>query len=370
MALSTENKLYISVGVLVVLGGALFLQNKKEKAEEATYTLSGQAAQLPKVELTDDDLKNITKITITKPATGDAGAPVDVELTKTGEDWKLTKPVDAAANQANVKSLLDNLKTLKVTERIDSGTASYAKFGVSDDKGLHAVFSKANGVALDAYFGDSGGRGQMTRIAGKDGVFAIKGYSSYLYARDVKGWRDMTIFKFEDTQVSNVTIDNANGSFVFALNGDKWTAKHKGPKDSSAEDLKNFDDSKLKDMLRAYKSLNADNFADKSKTPADVGLDKPTSTVVITLKDGAKREIRVGSTAEGTSRWVKATGSDEIWSISSWAADWANADEKKFQKSDEKKPGSSDADHPNARHIMGGAPPGMPPGMGAPPGAP
>ncbi|HWZ92816.1 MAG TPA: DUF4340 domain-containing protein [Polyangiaceae bacterium] len=370
MALSTENKLYISLGVLAVLGGALFLQNKKDKAEAQSYTLSGQAAALPKIELSDDDLKKIDKITVSKPA-GDAGAPVDVELTKTGEDWKLTKPVEASANQPNVKSLLDNLKTLKVTELIDGTKTSYGKFGLSDDKALHAVFSKGNGVALDLYFGESGGRGQMTRIAGKDGVYAVKGYSSYLYARDVKGWRDLTIFKFEDTQVSNVTIDNANGSFVFALEGDKWTSKFKKGKDA-AEPIKNFEDSKLKDMLRAYKSLNADNFADKGKTPADVGLDKPTATVVFTLKDGAKREVQVGSTAEGTSRWIKATGSDEIWSISSWAVDWATADEKKFQKSEEKKPGSTDADHPNAHRFSSGGPGGMgaPPGMGGPPGAP
>src|SRR5450755_4561116 len=268
MALSTENKLYISLGVLAVLGGALFLQNKKEAQEAQSYTLSGQAAALPKIELGDDDLKKVDKITLSKPA-GDAGAPVDVELTKTGEDWKLTKPVDAAANQANVKSLLDNLKSLKVSELIDSSKTSYSKFELSDDKALHAVFSKGNGVALDVYFGESGGRGQMTRIAGKDGVYAVKGYSSYLYARDVKGWRDMTIFKFEDTQVSNVTIDNEHGNFVFSLEGDKWTSKFKKGKDS-AEPIKDFDESKLKDMLRAYKALNGDNFADKSKTPADV----------------------------------------------------------------------------------------------------
>jgi hypothetical protein len=370
MALSTENKLYISLGVLAVLGGALFLQNKKDKAEAQSYTLSGQAATLPKIELSDDDLKQVDKITISKPATGDAGAPVDVELTKSGEDWKLSKPVAASANQPNVKSLLDNLKTLKVTELIDASKTSYSKFGLGDDKALHAVFSKGNGVALDVYFGDSGGRGQMTRIAGKDGVYAVKGYSSYLYARDVKGWRDLTIFKFEDTQVSNVTIDNANGSFVFALEGDKWTSKFKKGKDGAADPIKNFEESKLKDMLRAYKALNADNFADKSKTPADVGLDKPTATVVFTLKDGAKREVTVGSTAEGTSRWIKATGSDEIWSISSWAAEWATADEKKFQKSDEKKPGSSDADHPNAHHFSSGGPPGMGGPPGGPPGEP
>ena len=106
MALSTENKLYISLGVLAVLGGALFLQNKKDKAEADAYTQTGQAAQLPKIELSEDDVKKVDKITITKPA-GDAGAAVEIELTKTGEDWKLTKPVAAAANQPNVKSLLD-----------------------------------------------------------------------------------------------------------------------------------------------------------------------------------------------------------------------------------------------------------------------
>src|SRR6478735_7873646 len=149
MALSTENKLYISLGVLAVLGGAFFLQSKKEKEEAASYTLSGQAAALPKLELSDDDLKKIDKITLSKPATGDAGAPIDIELTKTGEEWKISKPIEANANQANVKSLLDNLKSLKATELIDGTKASYAKFGVSDDKALHAVFSKGNGVALD-----------------------------------------------------------------------------------------------------------------------------------------------------------------------------------------------------------------------------
>src|SRR3982750_2791888 len=115
MALSTENKLYISLAVLAVLGGALFLQNKKEAAEAASYTLSGQAAALPKIELSDDDLKKIDKITIAKPG-GDAGIALDIELAKSGEDWKIVKPIQAEANQANVKSLLENLKSLKTSE--------------------------------------------------------------------------------------------------------------------------------------------------------------------------------------------------------------------------------------------------------------
>jgi hypothetical protein len=220
---------------------------------------------------------------------------------------------------------------------IDSGKGSYDKFKLSDTQGLHALFKKGDKVVLDARFGENGGRGQMTRVAGKDGVYAVKGYSSYLYERDLKGWRDTTIFKFEDSDATNVTIDNEHGKFEFVKDGDKWKGKFKG------KDIERYDDTKVGDLLRAYKSLNADGFADKSKTPADLGLEKPSATLVITLKDGAKREVKVGSTAEGTSRWVQASGLPEIVSISSWAAEWATAEPKKFQKPEEAKDGGAPA---------------------------
>jgi hypothetical protein len=360
MAMNTETKLYVALGVLGVMGGGLYLQNKKEAETAAKYSLGGQAAAMPKIDIKEDDIKAIDKIVLNK-AGEDGGAPVDIELTKSGEDWKLTKPVDAKANQANVKSLLDNLKTLKVTETIDATSSAYAKYGVSDDKGLHAVFSKGGAVVLDARFGENGGRGQMTRIVGKDGVYAVKGYSSYLYARDAKGWRDLSLFKFEEADVTAATIENEHGNFSFTKDGENWKGKFAKGK-GTPEPIKEFDDSKVKDFVRAYKTLNADGFAEKGKTAADVGLDKPLATIQLTLKDGAKRDVAVGATAEGSSRWVKVTGSDDIWSISSWAADWATAEEKKFQK--EKDKDKKDKD----KTAAGGMPPGMPPGMQMPPG--
>ncbi len=358
MAMTTETKLYVALGVLGVLGGGLYLQNKKEAADAAKYSLSGQAAALPKIEIKDEDVKAIDKIVLNK-AGEDGGAPVEIELTKSGEEWKLKKPVDAKANQANVTSLLDNLKALKVTEQIDAAATSYGKYSVSDDKGLHAVFSKGDKVVLDARFGENGGRGQMTRIAGKDGVYAVKGYSSYLYGRDAKGWRDLTLFKFEEGDVTAATIDNEHGSFSFTKDGEAWKGKF-GKAKTGGEAIKDFDDAKVKDFVRAYKTLNADGFADKGKTPADVGLDKPLASIVLTLKDGAKREVAVGANAEASSRWVKVSGSDEIWSISSWAADWATAEPKKFQKDakDDKDKKLADPTSMGADALPGGDPHG------------
>jgi len=371
MAVETQTKLFVAVGALAVLGGALYFQNKKQTEEASTYTVEKRSAALPKVEISEEQTKTIDKITLQKPA-GDAGKAVDVTLEKKGETWAITQPAAAEANQTNVTSLLGNLKTLKVTEEIDPGTGQYEKYGVTDGKATHAAFYKGAEKVGEFWFGENGSRGQMTRIAGKDGVYAIKGYSSFLYDREMKDWRDRTVFKFEEDKVKAVDITNEHGVFAFAKDKDKWTAKFKKAKDPAGGELKRFDEQKVKDAIRAFKGLNADNFAE-GKKESDVGLEKPAATITFTLEDGAKKTLHVGSSAEGSSRWAKSEGASEIISIGSWAADWAMGNADKFQKPDDKKDGGAKdgaASMPGMPPGMPGMPPGMqmPPGMGDPHG--
>jgi hypothetical protein len=352
MALSTDRKLYVSVGVLAVLGGALYLQKQSAKKEEAAYTLSGRMQDLPKLKITEEDTKKVDRIVISK-SESDAGAASEVVLDKKDDKWFVSKPISAPAQEANVKSVLDNLKLLEITERIAAGKEQYAQFGVSDDKATHVTIYKGADKLLDAYLGDGGSRGQMGRLAGKDGVYAVKGYSNYLYARELKGWRDLSLLSFDDSKTKSVEIDNEHGSFVFtklAAAGDKkedasdagakpevkWDGKFKPAKGGAPRAITRFDETKVNDLLRTYKSLNADNFA-QGKTDADVGLDKPMAKLTVTLEDGGKRVIMLGSTAEGTSRWAKKDGDPQIYSVSSFAAEWITSDDKKFQKPEEKK---------------------------------
>ena len=361
MALTTEKKLYIAVGVLAVMGGALYLQNKKTTEEAAAYTREGQAADLPTIGTTEEEAKKVDKIVINKPAEGDGGKPLEVVLVKKGEDdWELEKPIKYKANNSNVKSLIGNISKLKATEVIDSSPESYDKHGVSDAKALRAQFFQGDKALLDLYFGEGGGRGQMTRVAGKDGVFGVKGYSSFMYSRDLKGWRDLTIFKFEDKDVVEVEIKNDNGQFRFTKDGDKWAGKLKPPKSPVAKAIDKFKESKVGDLLRAYKTLNAAGFGD-DQTLETAGLTEPDAVITIKLKeDKATYSLSIGEAAEGTNRWVKKNGSDQIFSVSSWAADWATGDSEKFQESDKK----------DAKPAPGGPPGGfqMPHGMPGGPG--
>lgn len=357
--MDSTKKLLIAVAVLVALVGAVYLQRQDEHKEEAAHSLAARVAELPKIEISEELTKEIDTIEIVQPPKADEkespegeeaeddgeppseadSQPTKVVLVKKGEeDWELKEPVSYKANASNVTSLLNNLKQIKVTEQIAQAADSYEKWGVSDDKGLRAVFKKGEEVVLDAFFGDSGSRGQMTRLSDKEGVYAVKGYSKYLYARDAAGWRDKTIFKFEDKDVVKVTVENENGTFVFEKNGETWSGKHSAPKATAPKDIPDFKPSKVDDMLRAYKSLSASDFGD-DKTAADVGLAEPKATVTVELKDGTgKYVLTVGDTAEGTNRWVKASGKDAIFSISSWSADWATADPSKFQDKKKEEP--------------------------------
>jgi hypothetical protein len=338
----TDKKLIIAIVVLAVLGGGVFYQRQKQSADLAAHSFETVSATLPKIAITEDDLKKIDKVEIAKPSESEGGKTEDIVLVKKGdEDWDLDKPVVAKAAASNVKSMIDNLKRLEVKELIDSSKDSYAKYKLSDDKALHTVFYKGKDVAFDAYFGEDGSRGQMTRLLGKDAVYAVKGYSSYLFNRDSKAWREKSIFKFEDKDVAKITLENENGTFTFEKNGDDWKAQHAKPKTKAFKDIDRFDKSKVQSLVSAYKSLSATEFGDDKK-PEDVGLSPPIATLTFDMKEGTAKYVVNFGNVESSNRWAKRNGSDEIFNVSSWAGDWATANVDKFQKTEEKKDDKKD----------------------------
>jgi hypothetical protein len=333
-----QKKLYVGAGVLLVLIGLLLLQRRSESHDTQNHSLAGQAASLPKLGLTEEVVKGIDRVVLVKPPVADGGASTEVELVKTGEEtWDMKQPVPAKANASNVKSLLDNLSKLTLAEVISATKDEYTRWGVSDQKGLHASFYKGADSVFDVYFGENGSRGQMMRLAKQDGVFALKGFSKWLYERDASGWRDKTMFKFEDKDVVKVGIENSNGVFSFDKSGESWTGKH-GPKANAQKPIDKFQASKVDDLLRAYKTLSAMDFGDH-KQPAEVGLATPQATVTIELRGGTGLHVlKLGNVAEGSNRWAMTNGSDQIYTISSWSADWATANVAKFQAADKPAP--------------------------------
>lgn len=344
--MNRSTQIWVGVVVLAGLAGAVYYKSEQDKK---IGTASTTSADLPEMKVDSDGVDKISITNTDKP---------EIVLEKKGDKWEMTKPVQAPANQANVKSVLDNLKDLKAKEVIfEKPTDDMKKENnFEPSKGVAIKVWKGGDKKADYVFGKSGSRGQLAMVEGKPSIYAVNGYSSYLYAREPKGFRETEIFKFEDANVVNWSIEKKDGTLSFTKNGDKWAGTYKD------KAIERFDEEKVKDALRALKSLNADDFGD-GKSVADTGLDKPESTVTINLKDNAGKYIlRVGKTATGTSRFAMKSDNDTIYVIPQWTADWTVAEPSKFQK-------PVDAGAPAASGKPGMPPgmPGMPPGMGADP---
>lgn len=344
--MKTENRIYVALGVLALAGGGFYLSKQQDQKAQAQHAVNA-TADLPAISLKQEEIDKLTKLEIKN------ADKTSVTLEKKGDAWEVTAPVAAKANEANVKLLLDNLKELKAKESVDRGESLYGQYELNDEKGVHFTAYKGADKALDLYFGKSGSRGQMARAAGKPGVFIAGNYSSYLYTREVKNWRETSILKFEDANAIQVSVTNKNGLFSFSKNGEAWSGSFTKRLASGAlapsADAKweGFEEGKVKDLLRAYKALNAEDFA---AAGADTGLadaEKEGGIVKIKLKDGAgDLTVNVGKTAEGSSRYAEKAGGDgTIYTLSSWAAEWATADKAKFEKSAETKPASDPHAH-------------------------
>lgn len=383
MAKGSDKKLYIALGVLAALGGALYFQQQQKEKAVAEHSYEAINQDLPKLEFAEENVGKIDKIVIDKPATDGSKKPEGeqpaekIVLSKDGETWKMKEPALYRANQKNVESLLENLPKLQVKERIAKGTNSYESYDLTDEKALHVTLFAGDDKTGELWIGKGGGRGQMVRVAGHDGVYTLDGYSAFLYSRDSASWRDKSIMELDPEEVATVRIDNEEGSFVFEREQEKkkaddveegaeessWTGQFKAEKSPVAKSIEDFAPSKVDDLLRAYKKLNASNFGDEM-SPEQAGLAEPLATLTFVTKGGQEKSLVFGSDAEGGARWVKLPEEPQIYSVGSWAAGWAMAGPDKFQK----KEGEEEAPSAPPGMGMGGPPGGMPPGMGGPPG--
>lgn len=310
-----NTQIWIGVVVLAALGGAVYFKAKEDQKIGTSQTTSADLpdlatpADVDKLEITNADKETVV-------------------LEKRNNVWELTKPLAAPANQGTAKAILDNLKDLKSKEVISASPSEDQKkeFNFEPKKDVHLIVYKGSDKKLDIHFGKSGARGQLAMVEGKPAIYTVAGYSSYLYQRETKGWREAEMLKFDDANANQLTIEKGKDVLSFTKEGEKWAGSFKG------KPLERFDEEKPKEAVKALHQVNAEDFAD-GKSPSDTGLDAPEATMSVQLKDGAgKYVLKIGKVANGTSRYVQKDGDPQVYILPKYTTDWALEGESKFQK--------------------------------------
>lgn len=360
--MSRDRLIIIGVVVLAVLGYFVYRQADKDKKLGTTGPVAASSADFPVISSPED----IDKVEIQD------GKKDKIVLEKKDDKWVVTAPVSAPANQQSVKEIVTNLGTLKIKEQVVMTLDEEVKKSkhLDADQALHVVSYKGSEKKTDISTGTTGALGLLTMVAGKnDVVYATSGFSSYLYTKEAKDWRDKEVLKFDEAGVVGITVENkgsgdagAPASFSFTKGEKEWGASFNG------KPIARFDEQRAKDLLKELHAVNAEDFGD-GKAPTETGLDAPLATITITFKDNApKIVVKIGKTAaNGTSHYAIKDGNPTVFVVGKPTADWALADVTKFQKPlDGGAPDAGKAAEPPKPMQI----PGMPPGMGAPPGHP
>lgn len=169
-----DTRLELSDGTVVKFGG---VENGSVTYVSIVFANPDAPAELPELSLPSE----IDSVTIENRGKG------EVVLKKQGAEWVVVKPVQGAASETNIKTLLDNLRELRLESEMKPTPLERAEKGLDAGHLLRVVVS-GGGETLDVAFAKGGSLQTPAILRGDLRVFSVSGLSAYLYEREPERW--------------------------------------------------------------------------------------------------------------------------------------------------------------------------------------
>jgi hypothetical protein len=295
-------RILVLLALTAALGVYLFVwevpKAEKERQKEKLVTVDKDA---------------VTGITLTYPDRA-------IELRKTDQAWRLTRPVEAPADDVMVKSLLGTVADAQVQRALEQPPADLKPFGL-DVPSVTVQLTRADGTAVPAIaVGKNtpiGGRSYVKR--GDDPkVYLTTTSLQYSLNKQPKDLRDKTLLAFEDDQVQRVEIAPAGAPPVVLVRKDKdaWTVEPGGHAADGTE---------VRSYLSSLRATRAVDFPDDAgATPEKYGLATPRLTVAVhtgTGGDETTRRLLLGAEADSGGQkqvYAKVDGRNTVYALGDW----------------------------------------------------
>lgn len=276
------------------------------------YELPQAEREGKKAKLLEIDKDAVTGVTLVYPDR-------EIEVLKDDKGWRLTKPVNAPADEAAVKSLVGTVSDAEVQRTLDDLPPDLASFGL--DKPSVTVKLTLTGGAQTPPLAV----GKNTAIGGR--TYVRKGDEPKLYLttssvqlglnKQAKDLRDKQLLTFQDDDVTRIEITPEGGAATALVRKDKdWTVEPGGyPADAT----------EVRSYLSSLRATRAVDFPDDAPANlAQYGLDRPRLTVAVTTsKDGATPQALLvgGETTQGTQKQVYAKRADQptVYALGDWS---------------------------------------------------
>jgi hypothetical protein len=283
--------------ILVGLGAYLYFVESKQQAESEK-----------KQTLLDVKADDVTGITLTY---GDH----EIALEQRDGVWRMTKPIDAAADDLAVKNLVRAIADAEVKKTIDDPPQDLLPFGLAPPFVTIAMTTKGGTAVPAIKVGKTTAVSFSTYVQRADKPAVYLTPSSFRSGVDkhAKDLRDKTIVSFNDADISAITLASPGAPAVdLAKKDGNWWIEQ--PARYRA------DNNAVRALLSTIRNLRATDFANDNPAPADLatyGLTPPQRQ--LTLHAGADKTITLDvGNATDQGLYVKAGDRPTAFIVGKW----------------------------------------------------
>ena len=230
------------------------------------------------------------------------GQKVSFEKSESG-NWTFAPvpenlPGDFELDPEKVDQIVRSLSNLRASDFEDAVTADM-KTGL-DTPSVKLIVEMKEGDPIQVLLGNDKEKKTYISKVGSEQVYMVNEYVAKKLKMKTEDFRDLHLAHLDSQSVKEVEIDLGQKKFTFKKEK-QWTLT-----DSSESPPANFrlDPEKVESLVSSASRFQAKKLIGKS-APAGSGLGKPSGTVTLTMDDGSKKKIRIGSETESNERYAQ-----------------------------------------------------------------
>ena len=236
-----------------------------------------------------------TKVTSLELASG----AQTIRLEKTGEEWKIVKPIQAPADFVSVNGVLGQLQSAQMTalkERPEE-LKDLKQYGLDKPAVVATIGTGTSSVRFE--LGKEADPGAVwARDAAKPIVFSTNNGVGMELKKNVNDFRRKEVFDFRPFNTTRFEITRGNNKESRAFERVKGTGDNAVDTwKQVAPTEKTVDSSNFEGVLLDFSNLRAETFTN-TPGPARAGSDTQSAVIVVKFDDG-KKEERVVITSSG-----------------------------------------------------------------------
>ncbi|HWF86058.1 MAG TPA: DUF4340 domain-containing protein [Vicinamibacterales bacterium] len=280
---------HLLIGDKSPTGGDLFAMRGNEKKVFLIPAMQEQTFNKSPFDLRD---KTVIKFDRDKVDGIDVtAAGQTVALTKEGGDWKITKPLQVAADFGSVEGLAGRLQAVQMKSivKTDPTPADLKTYGL-DKPQETATLNLGSARATLALGGKADDNTVYARDTSKPVVVTVESTLADDLKKGADEYRRKDIFEFRAYNANRIELTRNGQTVAFEKlkadpkaaekdAGDKWRRVSPKPADANKDSMDS--------LLSHLSNSRATSFV---ASTANTGLDKPELTVVVKFDDGKKEE--------------------------------------------------------------------------------